>query len=213
MIFQYNPGHHYINETLGRHEKSSTFKEYEITETDMNVASPKIKYNLHDLGGIKKYKDIIEILEIIEPKWRYKFINSGGKLNHILKLPFLFVVGRSDGTISLDGANIFPHQIDMCIYQDKKLSSKMSNFKMHKESDKKQNIHFKIFIELKEGIKKSRNLAEQYEKAIIENLPKVNDDFEESYRANTSLKPKIELFENNTGYFKKKSKIKNKYII
>jgi phenylacetate-CoA ligase len=211
MIFQYNPSMHYIRQVPVEGSNNNA-NEYEITLLDSSVASPKVKYNIHDEGGVIKYNDMIAALKKHEPKFLVKF-SDYGKITDILKLPFLYIVGRSDGTISLDGANVYPQQIEMCIYSDKQLLGKTNNFKMKVEQDKNHNTRFTLMFELKKGIEPTKSLQKMYKELIVKELVKLNPDYKESLKHNPALEPKVKLHKYDDKLFsKEKSKIKLKYI-
>jgi len=42
----------------------------------------------------------------------------------------LFIYGRSDGTISVDGANIFPQDIEEILRKDEELSTVVNSFQL-----------------------------------------------------------------------------------
>ena len=207
MVFQYNPSIHYIrsvvNEKYGK-------QEFHITLLDQSVASTKVKYNLHDEGGVHTFNTMLNIIENYEPQ-RLKHYMENNKAE-ILKLPFLYVVGRSDGTVSLDGANVYPEQITMAVHKNKNLMKTMNTFRMSIQYDKNKNIIFLIKINLKERIKPTKFLEKKYFDTIVCNLKDINSDFKESYLKDASvIKPKIILYPYEHKEFKKK-KIKNKYI-
>tara|TARA_Y100000310_G_C20648126_1_gene797820 strand:- start:66 stop:1535 length:1470 start_codon:yes stop_codon:yes gene_type:complete len=203
MIFQYNPLIHYIENTKNQN--------YLITVLDPDAASPKVKYNLHDKGGKISYKTLIKTLK----KYNKKELKHFLRKNQTLNLPFLFVMGRSDGTISLDGANIYPEQIQAAIESNPTTSKSLHRFMIHKEYLKNEEVRFEIQIELRSRIKKSQELKTLFEKTILKKLQKLNRDYKESYQKNKTLKPKVTLYTYNTNkHFKaQKNKIKNKYII
>jgi phenylacetate-CoA ligase len=203
MVFQYNPLTHYIENTK-KHE-------YSVTILDPCVASPKVKYNVHDKGGKISYKNIIKILKKYNKPAVKKFL----KKNKTLKLPFLYVIGRSDGTVSVDGANVYPEQIGAAIESNPTTSKTTNRFMIKKEYCKNQKVTFKILIETKRGKEINNTLKKTYERTILKKLMELNRDFKESYLKNKSLKPKIEIYKYNSNkdFKASKNKIKNKYII
>ena len=134
---------------------------------------------------------------------------------NILRLPFLWVNGRSDGTVSIDGANVYPSQIDIALHSSKELLAKTSSFKMKIEQKKRKNFRFSVLIELKNGVKGGKNLARMYHTIILKNLLSLNRDYKASYIGNKkSADPRIVLHDYNCGPFKRISEqIKNKYIV
>ncbi len=193
MLFQYNPTMYYVK---------NKGKEFTITALNPKIASPKIKYNLHDEGGQVSYKRMKLLLEKYGLEYK----------KETLKMPFLFVIGRSDGTISLDGANVYPQQVQRAIYTDEELTTKTNRYALEKRTDKKHNIQFFIHIELKKRAKKTARLKNKYARIIHRELLKENADYKESYTNNKRLKPRIKLYRINEGPFEEK-RIKNKLIL
>ena len=213
MIFQYNPLMHYIRQIPIERADGSKIYEYEITLLDKNVVSPKIKYNLKDEGGVIKFNDMLGILGSHVPDFLKRFQKRGHQVEPLLRLPFLYIVDRSDGTISLDGANIYPHQIERCIHRDRELLANVHLFKMALEYNKKKNSVFKVMLELKEGIKPSPLLAKNASSVILRELQNLNYDYRESYTNDKILAPVVALFRYGEGPFHPKFKnIKHKYI-
>ncbi len=195
MMFQFNPLMHHIQNTSNN--------SFVVTHLEQNSASPKIKYDIEDVGQKLDYNEIISILEKYAPKIIKKYQNNS------LKLPFLWISGRKDGTISLDGANIFPEQIDIIL--SNKFESKIELFKILKLNNK--NSIFNIEVELKKNIKISNKLKIAIEKEILEKLPKLNKDYKESLENNKQLNPNVILYKHNEGPFNKvENSIKYSYI-
>jgi phenylacetate-CoA ligase len=92
-FFQYNPLSIFIEEVEG-----------ELIFTS-DAAIPLVRYNLHDAGGILSFDEMVAILA------RKYDIKKLLKELKPLKLPCCFVFGRSDGTVSIDGANIYVEEI------------------------------------------------------------------------------------------------------
>jgi phenylacetate-CoA ligase len=198
MLFQYNPMTHYITQTYNRTEKKY---EFIVTLMDTRVASPKIKYNLHDEGGVYTFNGIMEILEEFAPGFHKRYIKEKGDWP-ILQLPFLFVAGRTDGTISLDGANVYPSQIEAGILTNKELEEKTQAFMIYKETGKNHKQRFAIAVHLKRSIRTGKRLQKKYHDIILKEIKLLNPDFVESYRANKQLcDPKIVLHKHNSALF------------
>jgi phenylacetate-CoA ligase len=125
MVFQYNPLEFYL-ETNEHHELIAT-------ATSTAIISPKVRYNTSDEARLFGYKE----LDVQVKK-------SGGSLESILKdidtpqshLPFLFLFGRKNGTVSYMGANIYPQDIENGLYHSKYASQIFSFFMRLSENDK-----------------------------------------------------------------------------
>ncbi len=205
IVFQYNPTMHYIENT-----KKGDFT---ITLLDEDVASPKIKYNLHDRGGSIQFDDAQKIIATYEKKKLESFL----KENKTLKLPFLFVAGRVDGTISIGGNNIYPQQVGSAI-QTSPYATKINRFMLASHVDEKQNVSFHVYVELQKGVTKDLKMKEVLEKCILETLLDKNLEYKEYYHNHHSnqkcLKPQVylSLFDTDKRFKEQDGKIKNQYI-
>ena len=201
MVFQYNPLMHYIENIEGQ--------EFLITLLDINTASPKVRYAIHDWGGkigFKEMRDKVKKVLGIDMVKAYK-----GK-GEILKLPFLWVKGRVDGTLSFDGANVSPKDIEEVILRDRFLSAKVNRFKMKKAYTKDHHVRFRLLIELKAGLKGGRSLREKIQEKIRKGLVKINSDFAESLANNPQLAPRVFLYQFDEKPFREDDeRIKLKY--
>ncbi len=81
MIFQYNPIDHYI--------ESTDEGELLFTITRLATAAPKVRYNLHDSGGIITYKQLQMVLT------QYSG-HAAVKPQRVSHFPVLYLFGRSD---------------------------------------------------------------------------------------------------------------------
>lgn len=193
MLFQYNPLMHYIENI-----KMNNMPSFCVTLLDNHTASPKIRYSVEDRGGRLDYSQFMKIVKKHVPAHLKKFL----KKDTPLTLPFLFVGGRVDGTLSFDGANVFPEQVAHAINP---IMDKVRNFTMNKKGS-----DFIINLELKKGAKRIHK--KDASNIIAKELSKLNRDYEESLENNHLLFPKIEWYSYGTGPFKGTKSIKFKKI-
>jgi len=215
MVFHYNPMQHYIRNITSKRKDGTKVSEFEITALERSAISPKIKYNIHDEGCVFSFEKMINILNEYEKNFIEEFYESESQSKNVLRLPFLWINGRTDGTVSIDGANVYPSQIEMCIHSDKGLLDKTNSFKISIDKGEKGSFRFVVLIELKENYKGNKKLQKKYQDVILKNLLKLNDDYKASYFGNKKFaNPKIVIYANNTGPFRLVSEpIKNKYIV
>ncbi|MBD3279997.1 hypothetical protein GF389_00550 [Candidatus Dojkabacteria bacterium] len=120
-FFQYNPMSIYIEEHKG-----------ELVFT-ARAGIPIVRYNLHDSGGIFTYQEMRNIL-----KDGGVDVEKYEKENKPMKLPIVYIYGRSDGSISVDGANIYIQDIQSVLTDDEKLFKYMNiNYKKSASFEKK----------------------------------------------------------------------------
>lgn len=108
MLFQYNPLDYYV-ETNGAGELI-------FTVNRRCMLSPRIRYNIHDAGGAASFDAVLAIcrefgLDPVAASQAETGIRA-------FRLPFLFVRGRSDSTLSFMGANIYPEDVEVALYGD-----------------------------------------------------------------------------------------------
>ena len=211
MIFQYNPTMHHITNYYNKKDKKP---EFIVTLLDENVVSPKIRYNINDEGGVHTYRGMIEIIKKFHPNYLALFRKNRNIPEEVIHLPFLFVAGRTDGTISLDGANVYPHQIEICLHKNKELMGKVHHFKITKKERKNRDTAFTIKIELKRGVRPTPHLSNKIRKSIETHLPEINQDYKESYAKNKdAVKPHVQLFLYSAPEFSQHAgRAKRKYI-
>ncbi|MBI5073286.1 hypothetical protein HZA99_05710 [Candidatus Woesearchaeota archaeon] len=131
-----------------------------------------------------------------------------------MKLPFLYVAGRTDGTISVDGANVYPDQVEAGILSQKELEKKTNAFLLYKATQKKQNLKLTVAIQLKQKINHGKALQKKFHDAILKTLLELNPDFRESYKYNKQLcDPQVVLHKYNAALFAENGEqVKEKYI-
>jgi phenylacetate-CoA ligase len=96
MIFQYDPSTYHV-ETIGG--------ELVLTVT-RELLSPRVRYAVHDAGGSLSYRAAIAIA---------KAHGVDLPTDGAARLPFLYVAGRADSTLSHMGANLYPEDVDAAL--------------------------------------------------------------------------------------------------
>lgn len=127
MVFQYNPLIHHLEENRNG--------EVLCTVSRLDLLSPRIRYNVHDAGGLLEFAAAGGVLsgaglDIWKLGAAPEVAGPRGPLpwSEPLPLPFLYVYGRRDATISVMGANIYPEDLETIIYGDPNLASRLESF-------------------------------------------------------------------------------------
>jgi phenylacetate-CoA ligase len=201
-ILQYNPGSYYIESIDG-----------ELVFTTKST-TPIVKYNVHDRGGVIKFREMEKIL--VRHGYDYKKLlkKEGIPENIVWQQPFFYCRGRGTDTLIINGANIFPEHIAPVFFNGK--SKNIHSFKLSAIFDEEQHQIFKISLELKKGVKiPEKNLErtkKKYHDLIVKQLTKVNLDYADAFKADPLVAdPVIEIFSEATGPFQndyKKTKTK-----
>ncbi|MDP2930357.1 MAG: hypothetical protein Q8N56_01990 [bacterium] len=204
-LLQYNPSTCFIEEKNG--ELLFTIK----------AGIPVIRYNIHDRGGVAEFDEMIKSLE----QGGYNIIKELNKYGYskkdIWQLPFFYIFGRSDGTISVSGMNLYPENIEAAL--NNRETSMVNSFKIREEITSDQGEKFCIALELKTGITPPagndlETEKKRYQKIFLDKILTVNKDFKYVYDARPEqMKPVIEIHAFGEGPFAQdKGKIKRSYI-
>ncbi len=143
---------------------------------------PLIRYDVGDNGGIVSYNEMNEWLA-----------NNGINVEKIFqqndiseclwKLPFVYLYGRRDFTITLYGLNVYPENIKDALLMDNLARICTGKFVMSQEYDSDHNQYLQIRIELKEGVKATKVLEKETKNIIVKTLVKVNREYSKLYES------------------------------
>ena len=136
MVFQYNPLIHFL--------EVNELGEIICTVSRLDLLSPRIRYNVHDEGGLLGFDTARERLaafgfDIERLGERDETAGPRGPLpwSRPIPLPFLWVNGRRDATISVMGANIYPEDIETVVYRDPTLVPRLHSFLLSTVDDER----------------------------------------------------------------------------
>jgi phenylacetate-CoA ligase len=188
MVFQYNPLMHHVEVTEDR--------ELLFTVTRKKVLSPRIRYNIHDAGGVASYPEMME---------RLRSIGIGlddlqpGRASP-LRLPFMWLYGRKDSTVSVMGANIYPEDVEQCLYAVPDLAGVAHSFMLSAREEAGGTIRPVFAFEL------NRPLAHETEARIrqelVERLKGLNRDYRQAFEEyEAAVTPDIEFYGRGEGPF------------
>ena len=202
MIFQYNPLMHFIEVNDNR--------ELIFTITRKSILSPRIKYNIHDEGGVMRFDEMKAKLKALGFDTDEM---TTGEANKNLSFPFMWIYGRRDFTISIMGANIYPEDIEQCLYADEELAEITRSFCQSLAEGENAKVRPAFYFEI--TVPPTAELQEKFAKSILEKLIALNADFREAWHEYPdTLVPEIHLYPLGEGPFKSDSgKIKQTRVI
>jgi len=200
-LCQYNPATFYIEEV----DKELIFS--------CQPGIPLIRYNIHDRGGVIPFDQALEIAESHGFKPFEMLTELGYTKRDIWQLPFFYVYGRSDGTVSISGGKIYVENIKEALDDPRIAKTNTGNFKMYVEYDDRQNQKLTIKVELSNGIQSNDELVKKYQDIIVEQLLNVNSEYAILHRTNRKgVLPKVELLVYKQSELFNDRSIKNRYI-
>ncbi|MGE3913365.1 MAG: phenylacetate--CoA ligase family protein [Chloroflexota bacterium] len=204
MLFQYNP-YDYAIETNDQSELI-------ITISRMAMLSPRIRYNIHDAGGVISFREMLAHLkafgldplrEVARPE------------QPIFQMPFLYLFGRSDSTISYMGANIYPEDVEQALFSDTEDARRLGAFCLELvdvgDVEQRPCVH----VETLDGKTEDAELAGRLRERVVSRLMAANLDFRTAVSENASAAEiQVRLHYPGTGPFAgNHGRIKRRYIV
>jgi phenylacetate-CoA ligase len=186
MLFQYNPLDYFI--------ESNDEGELVVTLTRAGAASPKIRYNIHDLGHVMPFTEVKRILE-------EEGVALAQLAPAVAHLPVLILYGRSDLAVAFYGCKITPGQVEQAIFGNQDLSAVSSSFVLIAQEDESHDKRLTVAVEMVEGAPAPQN-AQALREELYSRLAGISQDFREAVRMVPAGKePALEFHAQGTGPF------------
>lgn len=196
MVFQYNP-YDYVIET---NEKG----ELVITICRLQNLSPRIRYNIHDLGHVL---DFYELKKILKAHGREDLLKHAE-----LDFAVMFHYGRSDLSVDYNGAVVGPEEVKQIVNSKREFADKIEGFRLISYEDAEAHKHLLIALELREAATMPKAESAALLEYIVATLQESNLDFKSAHRT-SPLKPELRVYSYRTGIFDANhQKLKNDYV-
>jgi phenylacetate-CoA ligase len=151
---------------------------------------PLIRYNIFDNGGIITYEAMLQFLK----KWDFHPVTElqeqGGR--GIRSLPFVYVFGRSNFTVSYFGANIYPENVTVGLEQPTIREWVTGKFVLQVREDADKNRYLSVVVELAPGVEGSEDKKRAIASSILSQLQRLNSEFA-NYVPPEYQMPQVEL--------------------
>src|SRR5665213_7643 len=202
MIFQFDPLNYLI--------ESDPERNLLFTINRLQNVSPRIRYNLHDRGIVRRTSDVLSTLRdhgiTLEPPAPR------------IDLPLLLHWGRQDSAVGFYGCKSTPEDLQHVLMRRPELGGKVANFALHPYEDAAANKRLELWIELVEGAKAPEGVdvsSASWDSQIWAELAAVNQDFRESIRmVPREFQPTVKLFAFGTSPISgQDARIKKQYIV
>ncbi len=132
---------------------------------------PLLRYHIADTGGIITYKAMQAFLA----KWGFNPLAELQGKSH--QLPFVYVFGRSNFTVSYFGANIYPENVTVGLEQGEMKEWVTGKFVLQALEDADKNRFLSIVVELAPGIEAGKNIENAIALSIKAQLLRLNSEF------------------------------------
>ncbi|MDD2659785.1 MAG: phenylacetate--CoA ligase family protein [Methylococcales bacterium] len=178
--------------TLVQYDPASRF--FEMHEGTLVVSGensvPLVRYHIADKGGVLSYAEMWSFLS------KYG-VQSPGELNlnkefQPRNLPFVYVFGRADFTVSYYGANIYPENVTVGLEQPEIMAWVTGKFVLETRENEDGDKYLHIAVELLPGIESNPVMEPVIAASIRAQLLRLNSEFANYTPAEKQL-PKVTL--------------------
>ncbi|MFN0071994.1 MAG: phenylacetate--CoA ligase family protein [Chloroflexota bacterium] len=203
MVFQYNPLLHFI--------ETNANGELVFTVNRLSTLTPKIRYNIHDEGGVIRHDVLLERLQSAGYRWKDVM---PALARRPIQAPYLYIFGRKDFTISVMGCNIYPQDIEAAIYSVPDVAVHVRSFLLSVIESIPGETRPLVSIQL-EAAEPNPYLEDRVATVIWSWLLERNHDFQEAVREYPELmRPVVQLHRTGTGPFVgSEQRIKHQYLV
>ena len=178
--------------TLVQYDPLSRF--FEVEEGTLLFSGdngiPLVRYHIADTGGIISYDAMIEFLA----RWGFNPVETlqqqDGRGIH--QLPFVYVFGRSNFTVSYFGANIYPENVTVGLEQPTIREWVTGKFVMQVQEDADKNRFLSVVVELAPEVQESEDKKDAIASSILSQLLRLNSEFA-NYVPPTYQMPQVTL--------------------
>jgi phenylacetate-CoA ligase len=206
MVFQYNPLETYL--------ETNADNDVVCTVNSTSVMAPKVRYNIGDEGRLHTFPDVLAALD---PAVRPEALDAWS--TDRMRLPFLFLFGRRDSTVSYMGANIYPQDVEYGLYAGNPMAHLIAGFCLELVEDTDLRSRPVVNVRLRPSAvldPASRDdLARRCADGVVTHLASASRDFAESLREDPSAaRVEVRVFDHDTGPFTgTDNRIKNVYLM
>ncbi|WP_427162898.1 phenylacetate--CoA ligase family protein [Aliinostoc sp. HNIBRCY26] len=162
--------------TLVQYDPVSRFFEVENGQLlfSGNNGIPLIRYNILDTGGIISYDAMLQFLA----DWGFNPLeNLSHNSRGIHQLPFVYVFGRSNFTVSYFGANIYPENVTVGLEQPVIKEWVTGKFVLQVKEDEQKNWFLSVVVELAPDVEASEDKRQAIAASILTQLLRLNGEF------------------------------------
>jgi phenylacetate-CoA ligase len=178
--------------TLVQYDPASRF--FEIQESTLVVSGensvPLVRYHIADKGGVLSYDEM----------WNFLREHGAQSLDELglnkdkqpRNLPFVYVFGRADFTVSYYGANIYPENVTVGLEQPEIMAWVTGKFVLETRETEDGDKYLHIAVELLPGIEPKAAMEAVIAASIRAQLLRLNSEFANYTPAERQL-PRITL--------------------
>jgi phenylacetate-CoA ligase len=174
--------------TLVQYDPKSRYFEAEdgtlIFSADGGV--PLVRYHIADSGGIVGYEEMLHFLG------GFGFDPTVGLSRGVCPLPFVYIFGRADFTVSFYGANVYPENVSVGLEQPGIAEWASGKFVLQVREGTDRNLELSVVVELAPGQVADGSRCVAASESIRDQLVRLNSEFA-NYVPTEAQLPQVEL--------------------
>jgi phenylacetate-CoA ligase len=132
---------------------------------------PLVRYHIADKGGVFAFS---ELLEKIRELGGDLLANLGGSRD---RLPFVYLFGRADFTVSYFGANVYPENVTVGLEQPNIRDWVSGKFVLEVKETEDRDKMLRVVVELAPGVTATEDMRVMLVSSILEQLLRLNSEF------------------------------------
>jgi phenylacetate-CoA ligase len=169
--------------TLVQYDPISRF--FEVKDSTLlfsgNNGIPLVRYNILDNGGVISFDSMLQFLK----EWGFDPVadlqnhvtSAKNTIRGIRSLPFVYIFGRSNFTVSYFGANIYPENVTVGLEQPIIREWVTGKFVLQVQEDTDKNRFLSVVVELAPGIEGGEEKRQTIASSILSQLKRLNSEF------------------------------------
>ena len=136
---------------------------------------PLLRYHIADKGGIISYEEMTRIIADAGDDQAREILRSNER--GVWNLPFVYLFGRADFTVSYFGANIYPENISVGLEQKEVRNWVSGKFVLEVVETADRNEALNLAVELLPGIAGDETMCKTIADSVVIELRRLNSEF------------------------------------
>ena len=136
---------------------------------------PLLRYHIADKGGIIPYEEMMSVVAAADADQSGEILRNSER--GAWKLPFVYLFGRADFTVSFFGANAYPENISVGLEQPQVRDWVSGKFVLQVVETADHNESLNIVAELLPGISGDETQGDVIVEAIVTQLCRLNSEY------------------------------------
>jgi phenylacetate-CoA ligase len=136
---------------------------------------PLVRYHIADKGGIYSYDHMLALAK----RWNYDPLKELGEQSDqsIYPLPFVYLFGRADFTVSYFGANVYPENVTVGLEQEGIKEWVSGKFVLEVKEITDQDKALSVVVELAPSVNPKAEIVDAIAASIRNQLIRLNSEF------------------------------------